>query len=72
MVVTSVHVLYNSSTFINNYVQQMYMRRPTVPDQIYEAVEQHAREHDNSWHQALERVLEQKSDIELGSMEAKA
>lgn len=65
MVVTSVHILYNSSTFISNNVQQMYMRRPTVPDQLYQAVKSHAREHDNSWHQALERVLEQKSEVEI-------
>lgn len=50
----------------------MYMRRPSVPDQLYEAVESHAREHDNSWYQALERVLEKKSEIELSQSEATA
>jgi len=42
----------------------MYMRRPSVPEPIFQAVEAQAREHDNSWHQALERVLRQ-TDIKI-------
>lgn len=41
------------------------MRRPSVPDSIYDAVQRHAREHDTSWYHALERVLEQKSEIKI-------
>jgi hypothetical protein len=57
--------MYISSTYKKDDVHEMYMRRPSVPDPLYEAVEQHAREHDTSWHQALERVLEQKAEIEI-------
>lgn len=47
------------------------MKRPSVPQELYDAVERHAKDYDTSWHQALERVLEQKSEIEV-SMEATA
>ena len=65
MVVNQVHLLYIFGTYISVNVHLMYMRRPSVPDALYEAVEQHARKHDNSWHQALERVLEQKSEVKI-------
>jgi len=41
------------------------MKRPSVPDPLHKAVASQAREHDNSWHQALERILEEKTDIEI-------
>ena len=57
--------MYTNGTFKSNNVHDMYMRRPSIPDSLYETVQDHAREHDNSWYQALERVLEQKANLEI-------
>jgi len=45
------------------------MRRPSVPEPIFQAVEAEAKERDNSWHQALERVLRQKTDIKIAQLQ---
>ena len=41
------------------------MKRPNIPDDIYETVQDEARDYDNSWHQTLERILEQKAGLEI-------
>lgn len=50
-------------------VPLMYMRRPTIPEPIFQAVKDEANEYDNSWHQTLERVLQQKTDIEIKKLQ---
>jgi len=43
----------------------MYMKRPNVPDAIHQTVKDEAREHENAWHQTLERILEQDANLEI-------
>lgn len=62
---TSVHFVYIIRTFLIVDVHLMYMRRPSVPEEIYNAVENEARDYEDSWRETLERILEQDAGIEI-------
>jgi len=41
------------------------MKRPSIPEEIYKAVQDQAREYEDSWRETLERILEQDADIQI-------
>jgi hypothetical protein len=45
----------------------MYMKRPSIPDEIWEAVDNESRDYEDSWRETLERILEQKANIQIPS-----
>jgi len=47
----------------------MYMRRPSIPEEIYNAVDNKARDYEDSWRETLERILEQDANIEIPTKE---
>jgi hypothetical protein len=59
--------MYIKRTFISFNEHVMYMRRPSIPEEIHKAVENEAREYEDAWRETLERILEQETDIEIPS-----
>jgi len=57
--------VYISGTFKRVYEHVMYMRRPSIPEEIFIAVENEARDYEDSWRETLERILEQEASIEI-------
>jgi len=45
----------------------MYMKRPNIPDEIYQTIQDRSRDYENSWRETLERILEQEADIPIKS-----
>jgi len=56
--------------FISVNVHMMYMRRPSIPEDIWQTVNDEARAYENSWRETLERILEQDAKLEIKSIEA--
>jgi hypothetical protein len=59
--------MYIIGTFKRSDVHLMYMKRPSIPDEIWEAVDNESRDYEDSWRETLERILEQRANLHIPS-----